>query len=178
MRKLLVLSAVAGLALSAAFAAPAAADSTTTTVTVAAEGLTVSVPGTADLGSVAPGATASGQLGPVTVTDERAELNADWTVSVIATDFTTGGGTGHETIPDINVTYWSGDATATTGLGTFTPGQPTAGDAQIINVPRTAFSHTGGDGNNSATWNPTVVIAVPATVVAGLYTGTVTHSVF
>lgn len=40
------------------------------------------------------------------------------------------------------------------------------------------MSHTGGTGNNFATWNPTLVVNVPVGTVQGVYTGTVTHSVF
>ena len=41
----------------------------------------------------------------------------------------------------------------------------------------TAMSLTGGAGSNSASWNPTLVVNVPAAAVAGTYSGTVTHSV-
>ncbi|WJK42161.1 hypothetical protein O7608_07170 [Solwaraspora sp. WMMA2056] len=44
-------------------------------------------------------------------------------------------------------------------------------------TPVTAFSHDGGTGNNSATWNPTLDVNVPLANIAGTYTGTVTHSV-
>jgi hypothetical protein len=180
MKKALLPAVLAGAVLAAGLAAPASAAPGDTIVTFtvnAAGGLTVTVPASASLGSGAAGTTISGQLGPVTVLDQRAALNASWVATVISTDFTTGGGTSPETIPNINVTYWSGPATATAGSGVFTPGQQTAGDAVIINVPRTAFTHTGGTGANFATWNPTVSVAVPADAVGGLYTGTVTHSV-
>ncbi len=36
---------------------------------------------------------------------------------------------------------------------------------------------TAGVGNNSATWDPTIAVAVPATAVGGAYTGTLTQSV-
>ena len=49
------------------------------------------------------------------------------------------------------------------------------GNAQTLDTPRTAFSHT-GTGSNSATFAPTMIFAVPAPAVAGTYTGTVTHS--
>jgi hypothetical protein len=73
--------------------------------------------------------------------------------------------------------YWSGPATATAGTGTFVPGQANAAAAQSLDVSRTAFSKTTGSGNNSATWNPTVVIDIPSQAVIGTYTGTVNHSV-
>lgn len=46
-----------------------------------------------------------------------------------------------------------------------------------LSVARTAFSLTGGSGTNSASWNPTLSVLAPASVVAGTYTATTTHSV-
>jgi hypothetical protein len=181
MRKVVLVSALAGLALAVGFATPASADDTIVTVTVTAlDGLTINAQPTANIGSSAPGTTKSGQLGTVTVLDERAVLSATWIATVISSDFITGvpPDTAAETIPNINVSYWSGPSTANTGGGTNpTAGQPTAGDAAIINVPTIAFRQDGGIGDNSATWNPTLVINIPATNIAGAYTGTVTHSV-
>ena len=34
-----------------------------------------------------------------------------------------------------------------------------------------------GNGNNSASWDPTVAVAVPSTAVGGSYTATLTQSV-
>ncbi|MEU9889816.1 hypothetical protein [Sphaerisporangium sp. NPDC051011] len=154
---------------------------TTVNFTVTApDGLTISVPnGPVSVGSGAPGGQISGQLGSIAVSDERAALTATWTASVIAATggFTTGGGTAPETIPNSDVLYWSGAATATTGSGTFVPGQANAAAAQSLDTSRTAFSKTSGSGVNSATWNPTIVVNVPAGAVAGVYTGTVDHSV-
>lgn len=96
--------------------------------------------------------------------------------TVSSTDFTTGGATAAETIPKADVSYWSGPATATSGIGVFTLGQLTAILAQSLSVPRTAFTLTPGMGNNSCTWNPTLVVAVPAAAVTGVHTGTVTPS--
>ncbi|MEU5785755.1 hypothetical protein [Micromonospora lupini] len=181
MRRKLLAGAV-GIAAALALAGPAAADtsgSTIVTLTVdAAGGLSITVPSTANIGHGVEGSSVSGQLGPVTVLDQRGSLTPNWTASVVSTDFVTGGGTSGETIPSINVLYWSGPATATAGGGTFTPGQPNAASQVIINVPRTAMSHTGGTGNNFATWNPTLVVNIPVGTVQGVYTGTVTHSVF
>jgi hypothetical protein len=36
---------------------------------------------------------------------------------------------------------------------------------------------TGITGDNSATWNPTITIAVPGGMAAGIYSATITHSV-
>ncbi|MEU8035984.1 hypothetical protein [Streptosporangium sp. NPDC049078] len=175
MRKplLAIATVVAGLGLAAATALPALAVDTIVTFSITTAGLTISAPSTANLGSVAAGATSiSGQIGPVTVTDDRATLNGSWNASVISTDFTTGGGTAPETIGNINVSYSPGSATATTGQGTFTPGP-----GGIINVPRVAFTGTNLVGNNTATWNPTLTVTIPTTAVGGTYSGTVTHSV-
>jgi len=139
--------------------------------------LQISAPDTAYLGTGDAGGSVSGALGDITVTDNRAELAPAWTATAVSSDFTTGGGTTAETIPASDVSYWSGQAIATTGPGVFTPGQPTAADAVVIATPQTAFSLAGGVGDNSATWDPTLIVAVPSGAVAGTYTGTITHSV-
>lgn len=153
---------------------------TTVTFTVTSEdGLTINVPDSKLIGDGWSGQQISGSLGPVTVADQRAALVASWVASVNASvgGFTTGGGTSAETIPNTNVLHWSGTATATTGTGTFVPGQVNAAAAQSLNVSRTAYSKTTGSGDNSAVWNPTIVIDIPAQAVEGTYTGTVNHSV-
>ena len=176
MRRLPLVAAIvaAGMAISAP---TATAGDTTTTFTVTSGALSITVPVSAALGSGAPGTTISGALGTVTVTDARALLSASWTATVSSTNFTTGGGTAAETIGNGNVSYWSGPATATTGVGTFTPGQLTALNAQTLGTSRIAFTMTAGVGDNSASWNPNLVVSVPAGAVGGTYTGTVTHSV-
>ncbi|MEU4567568.1 ice-binding family protein [Micromonospora sp. NPDC023956] len=138
--------------------------------------LSISAPAAADLGGAAPGGTVSDHLGPVTVTDERGFSDASWTASVVATDFVTTGSP-VRTVPGVNVSYWSGPATSTSGNGTFTSGQPTPGDAQTLDVQRTAYTLTDGSGVTSATWDPVVSVRIPLTAVVGAYTGTVTFSV-
>ncbi|TDC83898.1 hypothetical protein E1193_07425 [Micromonospora sp. KC606] len=157
---------------------------TTTTFDVTAGALEITVPDTADLGNDAtPGGYAYGSLGPVTVSDERASLTPTWTATVTGTDFTTGGATTPETIPNSSIYYFSGNATATTGDGTFTPGQagafapPPPPVGETLDLSRTAFSHSGGTGNNSATWNPSLTAQVALNKVAGTYTGTISHTV-
>jgi hypothetical protein len=159
--------------LSPATAAQAAGSANTTvTFTVSAGSLDITAPATIDLGAVAAGATVTGLIGPVTVTDARADAVATWTATVGTTDFVNGA----STIPKADATYWSGPATASTPAAGFTPGQPTAGDAVALTAVVTAFSFS-GSGGNTATWNPTLSVAVPLTAVTGVYTGTVTHSV-
>lgn len=172
---------VSGAAVAVALGAgtPAYAAPTTTTFAITAGALTLTAPATANIGSGAPGATFSGQLGTVTVSDQRGQLLGAWTATVLSTNFTTGGGTASETIPASAVSYWSGAATASSGLGVVVPGQLLAALAVPLSTttPVTAFSKAVGAGNNSASWNPTLVVDAPAAAVAGTYTGTVTHSV-
>ncbi|MCH7232035.1 hypothetical protein L0U85_14390 [Glycomyces sp. L485] len=177
LRLRLLLIAAAVVALLLAPVSVAAASHTSLTVTVQSGSLAISVPEAADLGIVDPATTASGQIGSVTVTDERAQLTASWTASVSADAFTTGGASPEETIPTSDVRYWSGLATATSGVGVFTPAQPLPANAVTLSTDRTAFTLTAGVGNNSASWNPTVLVDVPADAVAGVYTGAVTHTV-
>ena len=98
-------------------------------------------------------------------------LVATWTATVSSTSFLTGGGTAAETIPAADATYTTGVAT-TTGVLVATP-------TPIVTLSGTAQTVVSGAGvgDNSAAWNPTIAIAVPAAAVTGLYTGTVTHSV-
>ena len=144
---------------------------------VAAGMLTMTAPTAAALPSVAPGGTTSAVLGTVTVSDARGITGATWTATVRATAPVTGTGPAPQTIPLSRVSYWSGPATATTGTGTFTAGQPTAGTAVNLTVTRTAFTLSGGSLANSASWTPTVSVAVPAAAVGGSYRATITESV-
>ena len=176
LRTKLVATAIGGLALASAAAGPALADGdTTTTFTLTGAGLGVSVPGSATLSaSTNIGITSlSSQLGATQVDDNRGALAASWTATVSATDFTTGAAGTHETITKDNVTYASGTATASSGLGVDVPTLV----AVSLATPQTAFAHTGVTGVQSTTWNPTIAVTVPSDAVAGTYTGTITHSV-
>ena len=136
--------------------------------------LSITTPGSVNLGVAPPGGTITAQLGSVTVSDTG---YASWTATVTATNFTTGNGAPAETIANSNVSYWSGPATTQTGTATLTPGQATAAQAQLLDASGTAFSQQSGGITTSVTWNPTLIISVPAPAVAGNYTGVVTHSV-
>lgn len=140
--------------------------------------LSISAPASAVLppGTAAAG-TLESQLGEVTVTDARGAVGASWTATVAATSFTTGGGSAAETIGRERISYWSGAATDVDGVGTFAPGQPLAANAQTLNVSRTAFRLVSSTGDTSATWNPTIIVSIPSSAIAGTYQGTITHSV-
>ena len=144
---------------------------TTLTFTVTSGELSMTAPASADLGSGAPGTTITSEIGAVTVADDRAALSATWTAFASATDFTTGAATPAETIPVTDATYSPGTIT-TTGTITATPT-----DITLDGEPQTVVAGTAGVGNNTASWNPTVAVAVPAAAVGGTYTGTLTQSV-
>ncbi|MFI6513530.1 hypothetical protein ACIBCT_38500 [Streptosporangium sp. NPDC050855] len=175
-RPLSVIAAAMCLGLGAATALPAApalAVDTIVTFAIGSAGITISAPGSVNIGTVPSGVPSiSGQIGPVTVTDERGTLNGSWTATVTGENFTTGAGTGPETITNGNLNYSPGQATSTTGTGTFTPGP-----GGVINVPRVAFTGTNLSGNNTATWDPTLTVTIPNTTVSGTYSGVITHSV-
>jgi|SRR5581483_610360 len=148
------------------------------TASPAEAALAITVPTSTNLGSASiTSASLTAHLGTVTVTDDR-KLGLSWTATVSCTNFTTGGATAPETIPKVFLSYWSGPATATSGLTIAIPGQLTAAQATNLGTSHTAFSATGiALVTNSASWNPTLIVNVPAGIVAGTYTGTITHSV-
>lgn len=151
------------------------------TSTSPAGAASITVPTSKNFGSVPTGtSTFSAQLGTVTASASGIlGLAPSFTATVSATVFKTGGGGPSESVPRASILYWSGPATAFSGalVGGFTPGQPHAALAQDLSVARVAFSGSALAGTISASWNPTIVINLPASAVAGSYSGTITHSV-
>jgi hypothetical protein len=151
---------------------PAAGDpDTTVTFTVTSGALSMTAPATANLGTGAPGTTINGNLGTVTVTDDRALLTAAWTTTASASDWTTGTATPAETIPATDVGYNPGSVTTT---GTITA---TGTPITLAGTAAPVVTGTAGVGDNTASWNPALAVAVPAAAVGGIYTGTLTQSV-
>ncbi|TYC01016.1 hypothetical protein FXF53_12495 [Micromonospora sp. WP24] len=141
-------------------------------------GVDITVPAVVNLGAGLVGGTLTGQLGRVEVTDFRGPVNPNtWVATVSATLFTTGPGGAQRTITRDRISYWSGPAVRSTGGGTVVPGQPTAAQAVTLAATREAFRKTGGNGNNTVAWVPSVRVAIPTGIVAGTYRGTITHSV-
>jgi hypothetical protein len=155
---------------------PASADTngaTPATVTVLSGALSITVPANAgNLGSRANtvgGGTISGPLGEIKVSDARsAGAGASWVASVISTAFTAPGG---QSIGAAFVGYTVGPIVQV-GTATYTPNDP----PNLTGVSP-AVTATGITGDNSATWNPTINIAVPGGMAAGVYSGVITHSV-
>jgi hypothetical protein len=144
---------------------------TTMTFAVTTGALTMTAPATANLGSGAPGTTITGALGTVAITDLRASLTAAWTATATSTAFTTGAATPDETVPAADATYTPGTISHT---GTLTT---TGFQITLSAAPQTVVTGTAGVGNNTASWDPTIAVAVPAQAVTGTYTATLTQSV-
>jgi hypothetical protein len=179
LRKTLV---AAGLGVSLATAgllAPAHALGTVTTFQLGGGALSVSEPAPVNLGLVAPGSlVVQGNLGTVTVNDTRGALVAAWTSSVTSTEFlntTTGGTTANEKVALANIAYTSGAGTNGAGtVGAFVPG--VVASMALPAAVRLAGTFA-GVGSNSVSWDPTLVVTLLPSQVAGTYQGTVTHSV-
>jgi hypothetical protein len=115
------------------------------------------------------GGSVSGPLGQVQVSDARsAAAGSGWVASAISTAFTPPTG---PAIAASAVSYAAGPITKV-GTATFTANDPSAltGVAPVVTA-------TGITGDNSATWNPTISVAVPGGTAAGVYSATITHSV-
>lgn len=135
----------------------------------------VTVPTAGTMGTVNTGQTGTVQLGQVRVTSSG---NRTWTATVSATSFKTGSGSPSETITPSNLSYWSGPLVSKTGPGNWFPGQPSATSRVPLDTQRIALRYeTQLTVASSVNWRPTLTVSVPATAVAGTYSGTVTHSV-
>jgi hypothetical protein len=170
--------AVLALSSSPSQVGPGSPEDTTVTFTVTSTGtLSMTAPDSAILGTGAVGTTISAGLGPVTVTDDRALDAASWIVTASATDWTTGAGTLVETIPATDVSYDPGTITPS-GVITVAGFPTTLANAAVgPAVDPTVVAGTAGVGDNGATWDPTISVAVPGDAVAGDYVGTLTQSV-
>ena len=169
-RKALLL--VGTLATLGATIAPAGQAATPASFTLTAGGLSLSAPtGAVSLGSQAVSSSAStisGQLGVVTVTDQRGGATA-WVASVIVTAFTPTTGPAVTAVPATQVSYSAGTITQS-GVTTAQPvTTDLTGVSPVVNGTSTGLS--------TASWNPTVSVLVPANAAPGVYSGTITHSV-
>lgn len=155
---------------------PAVADQTAVsnaTVTLVGGGLSITAP--SDAGNLASASNSvgavdiSGQLGQVQVTDSRgAPQGSGWTATAISTAFTPTAG------PAIGAGYvgYTAGPIIKTGTATYTANDPATLSGVSPVITATAIT-----GDNTATWNPTIKVAVAANMAAGVYFGTITHSV-
>lgn len=164
----LVVAVSASLVGSIALPATAAPTSDTgVTVEVPAGALSISAPGTANLGTVTPGGNTSVALTGVQVTDNRAGVTG-WSATVTLTDLV--GGNTATVIPAAAATYTPAAATVT---GTATVAETLASDLSTAKAIQEA---TAVSGNNTATWNANLSVLAPAGALADTYTATLTHS--
>jgi hypothetical protein len=167
-----VLFASSLAALAAVTALPAAGANTTATFTLTAGALSISAPtGSISLGSQpvsASPSTISGQLGVVTVTDQRGGATS-WVASVIVTAFTPTTGPAITAIAADKVSYAVGTITQV-GITATTPATTDlTGVSPVVNGSSTGLS--------TASWNPTISVLLPANAAPGIYSATITHSV-
>ncbi|GAA1239946.1 hypothetical protein GCM10009665_33510 [Kitasatospora nipponensis] len=146
--------------------------STPVTVQIAAGTLDITVPtSSVNLGLVNVSGspqTVSSQLGTISVTDGRGGT-AGWTVSANAVDFT---GPQNISVSAPGSSSYSSPNASVTGTATVTKS-----DLAPLYPPGPVQVATGVSGINSATWNPTISVTLPANALAGTYSSTVTHSV-
>lgn len=158
-----------------AFAGPASADTsggTPVTFEVGGDTLDITVPtAPVDLGSVIASTSSqmvSAQLGTVTVTDGRGGT-AGWTVTASAVDFT-----GPQ---NISISA-AGSSTYHASPATVTGTAAVAGsDLSPLFPAGPVQAATGVVGVNTASWDPTITVRVPANALAGRYSSTITESV-
>ncbi|MHA6784274.1 hypothetical protein ACVGOW_25250 [Pseudonocardia saturnea] len=121
-------------------------------------------------GSAVPGVVGPSPVGNVTVTDQRGLLLAGgWVASVRSSPFTRAG----TTIAASRISYGTPVATRT-GVGSLILTRHSVVD---LTQDRAVQVATLVLGDNTATWNPTISVAVPGGAPAGTYTATLTHSV-
>ncbi len=161
------------LALLAAASALPADALTPTTFTVTGGTLSISAPtSSVSLGSqvAASGSSViSGQLGTVTVSDQRGGPTT-WIASVISTSFVQTPDNAGPADPASNVSYSVGTI-AFTG----TAGGAAVAAPNLTGVSPVVNGTTAGIG--TASWNPTISVILPANFAPGTYVATITHSV-
>ena len=162
-------------ALPVVLAAPALADTGATAAHILVIGgsLVITVPVSALTLTAGPSSdsssTVSGPLGQVQVNDASgAGAGSSWVVNVVSSVLTPAMGSA---VSADAVGYLAGTISQ---LGEATV---IAHDPIGLSVVIPAVTATGITGHNSATWNPTITLALPGGSVAAAYTGTITHSV-
>jgi hypothetical protein len=138
-------------------------------------GLSISVPATGDLGSLAQPETATvviGQLDTVTVTDTRRAIDSGltrtWTAFAISTDLLTGS----DSLTASSIGYSAGTPIIVSGQAAVT--EHTATNLHTSIGVQSGSTTTG---NHVVSWRPTLRITVRSSQTAGTYTGILTHSV-
>ena len=174
-----------GIAATPAFAATSG--STNVTFALSGTGLAISIPSNPDvnLGTATAGVlgtSVSGSMNPTTVSDTRGGVLAAWTVTVASTGFTGSGTAAGQSLAPGNASMYVNVADLTTLVGLATGGLiPTS--VALVATPVTLSS--GGatliagttTGSGTITYTPAISVNIPASTVAGTYTGAVTQTV-
>lgn len=193
LRRTAAVAAVVALAASMAVAQPADAEDVDVTVSVTADGASaLFVTHATDpvtLGSTAfdtnlP-STVTGILPTTTVTDERGQLLAPWTVQVSGLDLVhTTDGSHSIGASNARVYMDAADLTGVTNnlIGALSGMTVTGAEYNVdtgndLSTPYTLIEGTTELGNGSLDYTPTMDVEVPASTPAGDYTGTVTQTV-
>jgi hypothetical protein len=169
----LLVAALATAATSDTPAWAATTGGTTASFTLTGGTLSITVPtGTVTLSSTpetVASQVVSGSLGQVQVNDARSPAaGSGWVATVISAAFTPSTGTA---IAASAISYSAGPITKV-GTATYTANNPVDLTATVAVVTASGIT-----GDNSATWNPTISIAVPGGMAAGTYGALITHSV-
>lgn len=183
LRKIIAVAGAMAVAGSLAVVQPAEAaqtGSTDATFTITAGTLDIAVPtGPVNLGSANAGAglsQISGDLGSVSVSDNRGLLVAAWTASARTSAFTTGAAGVDETVPAASVAY-AANAPSNSGGGVSAVFAHPGAAALSDTLDTTVATLAAGTGVNSSSWTANLTFTLLSTQVAGTYSGTVTHSV-
>jgi hypothetical protein len=158
---------VAGVLALAAPANAAETGDTPVTVEVAVGERAIAVPVAIDFDPISSTTGAQEidlELGTVTVTDNIGGT-ADWTVSASAVTFASAEGGA------LGVASYASAASDVVGTATVTPSA--VADLTVGSAVQTA---TGVSGANTATWNPTITLVIPAGALAGTYESAIVHS--
>jgi hypothetical protein len=169
-RFVLLAGALATLAVVTAMPAGA---TTPATFTLTGGALSISAPTTSvSLGSqvaASGSSTISGQLGTVTVSDQRGGPTT-WIASAISTSFVQTPDNAGPADPASNVSYAAGAITFTgTAAGAAVAAPNLTGVSPVVN------GSTAGIG--TASWNPTISVVIPPNFAPGVYDATITNSV-
>ncbi|MDJ0393932.1 hypothetical protein QMK17_11380 [Rhodococcus sp. G-MC3] len=169
MRKSLFATVAAAGALAAAVISPGVSNAADTVVTFSVAGGALTL--TAPLNQVltVTGNQATGGITPVVVSDLRRGING-WVASAISSAFLKPA-PDPASIPATAVAY-QGTAATVTGVAVVTPAV-----GPVLDTIKPVQTATVVVGSNTATWTGNVTITLPTNVVAGNYTGTITHSV-
>jgi hypothetical protein len=144
----------------------AMADTTTATFTLTGGTLDVTAASSAALSDASTGAgSVTGLLGTVAVSDTRG-TTVGWAVTAGSSTFVDGSGS-----VSTSVSY-SANTVASTGIVT-----AESEGATVIDTAATVVAGTDVSGNNTASYDPSLTVGLPASALVGDYTGTVTTSI-